>query len=73
MKEVVYWNHGENVADDNHFVNKVFSSIKNLMSDLYVTQTKFNKIFTEFLCSVLPDIVSNWQLLSKQQQQNENY
>lgn len=42
------------------------------MSDLYVTQTKFNKIFTEFLCSVLPDIVSNWELLSKQQQQNEN-
>ena len=31
------------------------------------------KIFTEFLCSVLPDIVSNWELLIlEQQQKNKN-
>ena len=52
MKDVISWNYGENVADNNHFVNKVFSSIKNLMSDRYVTQTKFNKnIYRIFMFS----------------------
>ena len=58
LKEVVK-DPGESIGDDNHFVKKVFSSIKNLMPDHCATQKKFNKIFTEFRCSVLPDIVSN--------------
>ena len=49
LKEVVK-DLGESVGDDNHFVKKVFCSIKNLMSDRCATQKKFNKIFTEFKC-----------------------
>ena len=47
LKEVVK-DLGESVGDDNHFVKKVFSSIKNFMSDRCATPKKFHKIFTEF-------------------------
>ena len=68
LKEVVK-DLGESVGDDNHFVKKVFSSIKNFMSDRCATPKKFHKIFTEFRCSVVPDIVSNWDTLTLEHQQ----
>ena len=58
----------ESVGDDNHFVRKVFSSIKNLTSDRCATHKKSNKIFTEFQFSLL-DIVSNCGLLASEHQQ----
>ena len=39
------------------------------MSDRCATEKKFNKIFTESRCSVLPDIVSCWDILTSKQQQ----
>ena len=68
LKEVVN-DLGESVGDDDHFIKKVFCSIKNLMSDRCATQKKFNKIFSEFRCSVLPDIVTNWDTLTSEHQQ----
>lgn len=59
----------ESVGDDNHFVRKVFSSIKNLTSDRCATQKKSNKIFTEFQFSLLLDIVSNCGPLASEHQQ----
>ena len=68
FKEIVNEKLGKSVGDDNHFVKNDFSLIKNLMSDRCATQTNFNKIFTEFRCSVLPDIVFSRDTLTSEQQ-----
>ena len=57
---------GEN---GNGFFKKGFYSIKNLMSDRCNAQKRFNELFTDFRSSVLPDIISNWNDLSLEEQE----
>ncbi|XP_066920601.1 putative leucine-rich repeat-containing protein DDB_G0290503 [Clytia hemisphaerica] len=51
-------------SSDKSFSNKVFGSIKNLMSDRCSTQKKFNHIFIEYRASVLPQIIEGWDNLT---------
>ena len=58
------------VGDVNEFAKKdfseiFFSSVKNLMSDRFNTQKKFNKLFIDYRSTVLPKIKSNWNGLSE--------
>ena len=54
--------------DNSHFKN-IFKSTKNLMFERCATQRKFNRLFTKFRSSILPDIISNWNSLSVLEQQ----
>ena len=58
----------EDISDfssDKSFFSKTFSSIKNLMSDRCTTQKKFNRMFSEYRNSIIPDITENWAQLSQ--------
>ena len=41
------------------FTNRVFKSIKNLMSDCSVTHKKINNLFTKFRKELLPEVIKN--------------
>ena len=70
FKEVI-----NNISDsiiedkDNSHLKNIFKSTKNLMFERCATQRKFNRLFTEFRSSILPDIISNWNPLSVLEQQ----
>ena len=60
---------GENLGKGaNDFGKKVFSNIKNMMSDRYAVQKKFNNLFVKFRKEYLPDVVRNWSNLSHVEQ-----
>ena len=62
---------GEFVGDDeNNFVGKTITSIKNTMSDRCATQKKFNTLFCEFRKSVFPNVIENWSNLNLEQQKS---
>ena len=44
---------------DNYHFKHSFKSIKNVMSDRRATQKKFERLFTEFRFSILPDVIFN--------------
>ena len=45
-------------------IKKSIISIKNLMSDCCATQKKFNELLINFLKSLLPELIDNWENLS---------
>ena len=56
--------------DGNCKFNKVFASIKNLMSDRCATQKKFNNLFVEYRKQIVPLALKDqgWENLSQEQQ-----
>ena len=48
-----------------NFSDNFFASIKNLMSDRCNTQKKINKLIINYRNTILPNIKSNWELLSE--------
>jgi len=58
VEEAVENDNSENVS------NKIVCSIKNIMSDRHIVQKKFNTIFQEYRCSVLPHVVTGWKNLN---------
>ena len=51
-------------------LNKIISLIKNIMSDRYIFQKKFNSTFQDFRASVLPNVVENWDAMNEDVQSN---
>ena len=56
--------------DANSKFNKIFASIKNLMSDGCATQKKFNNLFVQYRKQIVPLALKDegWQNLSEEQQ-----
>ena len=56
--------------DANSKFNKIFASIKNLMSDRCATQKKFNNLLVEYRKQIVPLALKDegWQNLSEEQQ-----
>ena len=50
--------------------NKILSCIKNTMSDRHIVEKKFNCLLEDYRAEVLPLIVSNWDMLSVDEQSN---
>ena len=62
---------GENLGkESNDFGKKIFSNIKNLMSDRCAVQKKFNNLFIKLRKEYLPDVVRNWSNLSNVEQES---
>ena len=59
--------------DGNSKFNKVFASIKNLMSDHCATQKKFNNLFVEYRKQIVPLALKDegWENLSEEQQKRK--
>lgn len=49
-------------------VDKIIANIKNTMSDRAAPQKSFNTLLSNYRSDILPDIVNNWNELSKDEQ-----
>ena len=60
--------------DANSKFNKIFASIKNLMSDRCGTQKKFNNLLVEYRKQIVPLALKDegWQNLSEEQQKKNS-
>ena len=47
---------------------KILSRIKNTMSDRHIVKKKFNRLLEDYRAEILPSAVSNWNLLSEDEQ-----
>ena len=59
--------HGHGYSDAG---KKILGSLKSTMSDRASSQKAFNTLLSEYRAEVLPQVVSNWDSMSKEEQQS---
>ena len=57
-----------NTNNSNLFVQKIVSSVKNVMSDRCIVQKRFNELLSKYRSDTLPDVVEGWSHLSLPEQ-----